>query len=670
MSQNHGIARIHELVAVLNQYRNEYYNLAAPSVSDAVYDRLFDELQALEHSTGCVMANSPTQTVGYPVVSSLKKVQHDIPLLSLDKTKQTTEVVTFIGNQPTLLSLKLDGLTIELIYEQGQLIQASTRGDGDVGEDITHNIRAIAGIPQSIFYRDRLVVTGECFIRKDDFEELKATLVDSTGKPYKNGRNLASGSIRLLDSATCAKRRLRFLPFGVLEGLDQHPVFNCDSKLVRLTMLERQGFGACPKREFSCPPVSALELENAMDELQQASKDLSLPIDGMVITYDSISYSKGCGRTGHHYKDGLAFKFEDDFTETVLREVEWNPTRNGIIAPVAIFEPVEIDGCQVSRATLHNLTIIKGLGLKLGDRILVSKRNMIIPKVEQNLDLDGGVLEFPTVCPCCGGTTSIRLGADDKEPCEFLCCTNPDCSDQFLRKLVHFVSKKALDIDGLSDATLAKFIDQGWLGAYLDIFHLDEHREEIVQMDGFGEKSFQKLWEAIQQSRSTTFERFVVALDIPMVGRTASRTLAKQFGSDLDRFLSAAKERYDFSTLEDFGPTLCGNLYDWFAKEENLMLVEQLRDELTLEAPAEIAVESTENPFAGKTVVVTGTLEHFTRESIQEKLFSLGAKAAGSVSKNTDFVIAGDKAGSKLTKAQSLGVAVLTEQQFLTMLDE
>ena len=665
--RNSKMEQIRELTVQLNQYRHEYYNLAAPSVSDAVYDRLFDELSNLERETGCVMANSPTQTVGYPAVSSLSKVTHDIPLLSLEKTKSITELVDFVELQPIYLSLKLDGLTIKLVYEDGTLQQASTRGDGEKGENVTHNIRAVAGVPQHIAYSARLVVTGECFIRRKDFKELQATLLDSSGKPYKNGRNLASGSIRLLDSAACATRRLTFLPFGVLEGLDDIISEQAhDSKSARLGVLAELGFGQCPAVLFD-QPVSAMNMESNIKEMTRIADALDLPIDGMVVTYDSIPFSKACGRTGHHYKDGLAFKFEDGMEETVLREVEWNPTRNGVIAPVAIFDPVEIDGCQVSRATLHNLTVIKRLGLKLGDRILVSKRNMIIPKVEQNLDRSAGVLEFPTACPCCGGATSIRLGADDKEPCEFLCCTNPDCSDQFLRKLVHFVSKKALDIDGLSEATLTKFIEQGWLGSYLDIFHLDEHREEIIAMDGFGEKSYQKLWTAIQQCRSTTFERFVVALDIPMVGRTASRALAKQFGNNLEQFLQAAKERYDFSVLEDFGPTLCGNLHDWFTHSENLELVTQLRTELTLEASTEVFTERMENPFAGKTVVVTGTLEHFTRESIQEKLFSLGAKAAGSVSKNTDYLIAGEKAGSKLTKAQSLGVPVLTEQEFLSM---
>lgn len=659
--------RIQDLVVQLNQYRHEYYNLSAPSVPDAVYDRLFDELAELEKETGCVMANSPTQTVGYPLVSELEKVSHEIPLLSLGKTKQVAELADFIGTQAVRLSLKLDGLTIKLVYEHGRLVQAATRGDGEVGADVTHNVGAITGVPLRIPYHGRLVVSGECFIRKSDFKELQATLMDSAGKPYKNGRNLASGSIQLLDAAICAKRRLSFLPFGVLEGLDDQLLIAHDSKNMKLTELERLGFGKCPSFFLYQPPVTAADLETWIDELKEIAEKEDLPIDGMVVSYDNIPYSQSCGRTGHHFKDGLAFKFEDGLVESVLREVEWNPTRNGMIAPVAIFDPVEIDGCQVSRATLHNLSIIKALDLNIGDRILISKRNMIIPKVEQNLDYGTGSMDFPTICPCCGHPTSIKLGAGE-EPSEMLFCTNPECSDQFLRGLVHFVGKKALDIDGLSETTLSKFVEQGWIGAWCDIFHLDEHREEIIGMEGFGVKSYEKLWEAIQKSRNTTLERFVVALDIPMVGRTASRALVKRFNGDLDAFIQAAIDRYDFSTLEDFGSTLCGNLHDWFTHEENLTLVEQLRAEVTLQAPAAASTVQAENPFAGKTIVVTGTLEHFSREGISEKLISLGAKAVGSVSKNTDYVIAGEKAGGKLTKAQSLGVPVLTEQQFLDML--
>ena len=662
---NTEIKRVHELVEVLNRYRNEYYNLSAPSVDDAVYDRLFDELVALEQSTGCVMGNSPTQSVGYAVVSKLKKVSHEIPLLSLGKKKSLQQLLDFQDGRVSILSLKLDGLTIKLTYENGELQQGATRGDGEVGSDITHNTPAITGIPQKIPYRGRLVVTGEAFIHKADFKRLKATIMDHTGKPYKTARNLASGSVQLFSPAACAQRCLYFLPFGVLEGLDE-PGRDGNSKSVKLQTLMEFGFGRCPHLLLYKQPLLE-EMAQWIDELKQKAEELDIPIDGMVLTYDDIAYSKSCGRTGHHYKDGLAFKFEDGLVETVLRAVEWNPARSGLLAPVAIFDPVEIDGTEVSRATLHNLTFIKNLQLNVGDRILVSKRNMIIPRVEENLDRDGDMLDFPAVCPCCGQPTSIHLGGSD-DPSEFLYCDNPDCSDQFLRQLIHFVGKKAMDIDGLSTASIAKLVEQGWIGSCTDIYHLNEHREEIIALEGFGVKSYEKLWASIERSRTTTFERLVVALDIPLIGRTASRTLAKYFGSDLDAFVHAAMTKFDFTALEDIGETLSTNIQEWFAKEDNLELLALLRAEVTLQAPAEDAdTLPAESPFKEKTVVVTGTLEHFSRSEIEDLLANLGAKPAGSVSKKTDYVVAGDKAGSKLTKAQALGVAVLSEAQFMEM---
>lgn len=665
MNMNTEIKRVHELVDVLNRYRNEYYNLSAPSVDDAVYDRLFDELVALEKSTGCVMGNSPTQTVGYPVVSKLKKVSHEIPLLSLDKEKSLQRLLDFQDSRTSILSLKLDGLTIKLTYENGELQQAATRGDGEVGSDITHNTRAIKGVPQKIPYPGRLVVTGEAFIHKADFERLKATVMDHTGKPYKTARNLAAGSVKLFSPAVCAQRCLSFIPFGVMEGLDE-PGRDGNSKSVKLQTLTEFGFARCPHVLLYKQPMIE-EMEQWIDHLKQKADEMDIPIDGMVLTYDDISYSKSCGRTGHHYKDGMAFKFEDGLVETVLRKVEWNPSRSGLLAPVAIFDTVEIDGTEVSRATLHNLTFIKTLQLNIGDRILVSKRNMIIPRVEENLDRSGDMLEFPAACPCCGQPTSIHLGEGD-DASEFLYCDNPDCSDQFLRQLIHFAGKKAMDIDGLSTASIAKFVEQGWIGICTDIYHLDEHREEIIQLEGFGAKSYEKLWASIERSRDTTFERLVVALDIPLIGRTASRTLAKHFGSDLDAFVHAAMTKFDFTALEDIGETLSTNIQAWFAKEENLQLLDLLRAEVTLQAPQEEAADvQPAGPFSGKTVVVTGTLAQFSRTEIEELLARLGAKPASSVSKKTDYVVAGEKAGSKLTKAQALGVTVLSELQFVEM---
>ena len=446
------IAQQQELNTLLNQYRHEYYNLNAPTVSDEVYDRLFDKLRELEQTTGVQMANSPTQTVGWPAVSKLEKTIHIVPLLSLDKTKSSAELVSFMGDQLIMLMLKLDGLTVKLTYEGGVLVEASTRGDGNEGEIITHNARGITGIPTQIPYKNRLVVTGEAFIRPSDFETLKTTLLDSTGKPYKNGRNLAAGSVRLLDAADCRERCVTFMPFNVLEGFTGK-----ERKSDKLYYLPSLGFDLC-KFMVANRPLKQAEIDDGIQLLKKYAEDNDVPIDGIVMTYNDIAYSKTCGRTGHHYKDGLAFKFEDDLFETRLQYIEWTPSRTGEIAPVAVFEPVEIDGCTVSRASLHNLSFIEGLELMPGNRVLVSKRNMIIPHVEENLDRGGFCMEqaIPGQCPCCGQPTRIHENNDTKT----LFCDNPDCETRRLRKFVHFASQKAMDIEGLSEATLERLAPQ------------------------------------------------------------------------------------------------------------------------------------------------------------------------------------------------------------------
>lgn len=397
------VKRIKNLVKQLNEYRHAYYNQDAPLVSDAEYDRLFDELKELEEQTGFILSNSPTQTVGYYPVSELAKVTHPIPLLSLEKTKLISELLDFMKGQEVLFMLKLDGLTTKLIYEDGRLIQASTRGDGEVGEDITHNIPAFLNVPLTIPHKERLVITGESFIPTNDFERLKDTLRDGNGKPYKNGRNFASGSVRSLDPKNCIGRCVRFLPFNVLEGMEDVPF--PDSRACKLEGLTHLGFGYCPFFSISGTGLSKEYAEKFIQELVSTAANLHLPIDGIVMIFDSLSYSKSCGKTGHHYKDGLAYKFEDDTYETFLREIEWTPTRFGEIAPVGIFDTVEIDGCDVSRASLHNLTFIKNLELVPGCRILVSKRNMIIPHIEDNLDRGRYTDITPPVCPCCGSKT-------------------------------------------------------------------------------------------------------------------------------------------------------------------------------------------------------------------------------------------------------------------------
>ena len=503
--------RIQQLTNTLNRYRNEYYNLNAPSVSDEVYDRLFDELSMLERQAGYRMGNSPTQTVGYPAVSKLEKTKHMIPLLSLDKTKSCEELLAFMGDQSVMLMLKLDGLTIKLTYENGVLQEAATRGDGDEGEVITHNVTGISGIPSHIPFKERLVVTGEAFIRPSDFAVLQETLVDSTGKPYKNGRNLAAGSVRLLEAKVCKERRITFMAFNALEGLVTMAL-----KSERLQYLQSLGFPVCHYLK-SNRKMTLAELESGVKMLRDYAKKYDVPIDGVVMTYNDAAYSKSCGRTGHHYKDGLAFKFEDDLFQSVLRDIEWTLTRTGEISPVAVFDTVEIDGCAVSRASLHNLSFIEGLELMPGNRILVSKRNMIIPHVEENLDCGSFDLQsvIPAKCPCCGEPTRIHGGQEGGTKTLF--CDNEHCETRRLRQFVHFVGEKAMNIEGLSEATLEKFIGCGFLHSFMDIYQLDRYQKQIVRMEGFGEKSWQRLWDAIQRSRNTTFERYLIAMDIPMI---------------------------------------------------------------------------------------------------------------------------------------------------------
>lgn len=662
------IQRIKNLTDQLNRYRDEYYNRNTPTVSDAAYDRLFDELVSLEEETEVFMANSPTQTVGYPVVSVLLKVQHRIPLLSLEKTHLVSELLDFQKGRRVNLSLKLDGLTTEIIYEGGKLQRLSTRGDGDIGEDITHNACAISGIPQKIPYMDRLVVAGESFIRCSDFERMKDTLVDSTGKPYKNGRNLAAGSVRAYDSAVCAKRCLKFLPFSVNEGL-QDIEEKTDSKRAKLLKLVEFGFGKIRTVQFDYADEEMLELH--LNVLKQKAAEDDLPIDGAVLTFDEVSYSKSCGRTGHHFKDGLAFKYDDECFETCLDHIEWTPTRTGEISPVAVFDTVEIDGCDVSRASLHNLSFIEDLELMPGCRILVSKRNQIIPHVEDNLDRGHFSIEtlLPKNCPCCGKPTRIHTAPGRERTTKTLFCDNPDCDMQHLRRFVHFVSKKAMDIEGLSEATLERFIGRGWLHDFTDIYRLDEHRNEIVAMDGFGGKSWQRLWYAIEGSRNTTFERFLIAMDIPMIGNTASRALCRRFEGSLSEFEEAVWQQYDFTQLPDFGDTLHTNIHEWFKIEENLILWEDLKTMVNIEKK-EMNEQIQDNPFVGLTIVVTGKVEPYTRSEINAKIESLGAHAGSSVSKNTNYLICGENAGSKLEKARSLGAIVLSPSEFFAMAGE
>lgn len=661
--------RVRELTDLLNRYRHEYYNLNEPTVTDEVYDQLYDELEKLEESTGIRMSNSPTQTVGYPVVSDLQKVNHTTPLLSLEKTKSSKELLAFMKEHLFLLMLKLDGLTLKLTYENGLLMEAATRGDGDEGEIVTHNAQSIAGIPDKIPHQGRLVVTGEAFIRPSDFEVLRKTLTDSKGKPYKNGRNLAAGSVRLFDAATCKERRVTFMPFSVLEGFEQY-----EQKSQRLNQLWLLGFNVC-KCLTSLRPLKLEELDDGIQMLQKVARENDIPIDGIVVTYNDVAYSKSCGRTEHHYKDSMAFKFDDDQFESKLQKIECMPSRSGEITPVAIFDEVEIDGCQVTRASLHNISCIEALELMPGNRILVSKRNQIIPHIEENLDRGGFCLDsvIPRECPCCGQPTSIHETKSMVDGVERvirkLFCDNPACDTRRLRQFVHFAGDKALDIEGLSEAKLEVLIGRGFLHSLLDIYRLDEHRAEIVKMNGMGEKSWQRLWDAIQSSRNTTFERFLIAMDIPLVGNTVSRTLGREFHSSLAELERAVLQRYDFTRLPDIGETLHNNIYQWFHEEQNWYLWEGLQALVTIAPPAPCPAAE-DNPFAGLTIVVTGKVEPYTRKGINAKIEALGAHAGSSVSSKTNYLVCGENAGSKLDEARQLGVPVLSPAEFFRMAGE
>lgn len=663
------VERIHELVDRLNRYRDEYYNENNPSVDDSVYDHLYDELERLEKETGIILSNSPTQTVGYKAVSNLDKVTHPVPLLSLGKTKSVKDLISFLKKRAALLMLKLDGLTIKLVYEDGKLIEGSTKGDGEEGEIITHNVPAFRNVPLTIPYKNRLVITGEGFIHKSDFERLKGTLVGSDGKPYRNARNLAAGSIRCLNAETCKERDISFYAFNVLEGFEEFPDMN-DSRMCKLLSAKEFGVGICPFVTIS-PEITETELEAQIKALTELAELSDIPIDGMVVRFDELSYSQSLGRTGHHYNDGIAYKFEDDMYETIFRSIEWQTGRTGEIAPVAVFDTIEIDGCEVSRASLHNLSFIKNLELHPGCRILVSKRNMIIPHVEENLDRGKYQDMIPQICPCCNQETRIYSRTVEKDRIvETLHCDNPECADRILQQFVHFTEKKAMNIKGISEATLARLIELGYLKNFHDLYHLDRYREEIIALEGFGVKSYEKMQTAINESRNTTFARYLVAMNIPMIGRTASRELDRHFNGSLRKFELAAMEHFDFTCLQDFGETMRDNIHGWFHDSDHILLWRTLQKEFHFEERKEetIMTEKQNNPFAGCTIVATGKLENFTRDGINSKIISLGATTGNSVTKKTDYLICGEKAGSKLKKAQELGITILSEQQFIGMI--
>ena len=660
------IQRIKELVATLNKHRDTYYNQNFSEISDAEYDKMYDELIALEKSTGIVLSNSPSVTVGYEVKSELVKVKHSHPMLSLDKTKSSDELKKFAGDKDCILGLKMDGLSVLLTYENGQLVRGETRGNGEEGEEITHNVRVFENIPLHINYSEHLEVEGEAIITYNDFDKINDSIENSDNK-YKNPRNLASGSVRQLDSNIAANRHIRFVAWKVPTAIDNYEYNN--SLLHRLLYVKSLGFEVVPLLAYA-KNTDADHIEEMIESLKNHAQTMGYPIDGLVMTYNDIPYGESLGCTGHHPKHSIAFKFYDEEVETVLRNIEWTMGKTGTLTPTAVFDSVEIDGTIVERASVHNISILEDLALMVGDTIEVFKANSIIPQVKRNIsaenrDKDGSVtvLNLPTQCPVCGGDTEIRKDNNS----QILVCANDNCSGKLLGKLTHFVSKNAMNITGLSESTLEKFVNLGWINSFIDIYNLKNHQKEMMKLEGFGKKSVDKLLKAIEQSKNTTLDRFIYALCIPLIGKSASKTISKYCNGSFDTLYILYNESFDWTELDDFGFAMdlsFNNYWDEWWREINA-----LANIMNFEIQEN--KEIIDNPFNGKNLCVTGKLNHFNRDSINEKISSLGAKAVGSVSKNTSYLITNEASGSsKYKNAIELNIPILSEEEFLKMIGE
>lgn len=661
------IKRIKELVTQLNTYRNAYYNNSESQISDYEYDNLFDELKQLEDETGVIMSNSPTQTVGYEVKSKLEKVKHSHPMLSLDKTKSVDDLRTFAGSNDCVLSLKMDGLTVLLTYENGELIQAETRGNGEEGELITHNAKVFENIPLHIKYSGRLEIEGEAIITYPDFENINSKL--SEEDKYKNPRNLVSGSVRQLDSNIAAQRHIKFIAWKVpfIENVDE---VHGGSLLFRLIFVKELGFDVVPLLTYASNTSDYEDLEKMVDSLKNRAETSGFPIDGLVMAMNDIEYGESLGMTGHHPKHSIAFKFYDEEVTTTLKDVEWTMGKTGILTPTAVFEPVEIEGTTVERASLHNISVMKSLypaqwyeGLQLD----VYKANQIIPQVKRAYDpnrICSRRLFIPEKCPICGGKTSIIK----ENSSEVLACCNSECKGKLLGKLSHFVSKNAANIDGLSEQTLEKLIELGWLKSFKDIYRLSEHKDEMSKLDGFGKRSVEKLLDAIEKSRSITLDRFIFSLSIPLIGRSASKTIAKHFNNDYDNFHNALYCCFNFANLEDFGETMNKSLRLWYSENEHMM--RELVKEFTFEKVEE---KSSGVDLSGKTFVITGSLTHYkNRDELVDLITSMGGKVSGSVSAKTNYLLNNDinSTSSKNKKAKDLGIPIIMEEDFMKMIGE
>ena len=644
------LQRMKELVEKLDQAAKAYYQEDREIMSNQEYDSLYDQLEQLEKETGTVLTNSPTVRVGYEAVNELPKEEHPSPMLSLDKTKDREVLRGFIGNHKCLLSWKLDGLTIVLTYENGELVKAVTRGNGIVGEVITNNARVFKNIPLRIPYKGQLVLRGEAIITYSEFERINETIGDADAK-YKNPRNLCSGSVRQLNNEITAKRNVRFYAFALVSAQD---VDFSNSREQQFIWLKKQGFEVV---EYKV--VTSESLDEAMDYFSKTIVNNDFPSDGLVVTYDDIAYGESLGSTAKFPRNSFAFKWADEMRETKLVDMEWSPSRTGLINPVAIFEPVELEGTTVSRASVHNISIVKELQLGIGDTIKVYKANMIIPQIAENLTRSGNLV-IPDKCPVCGREARIRKEND----VETLYCMNPDCVAKKIKSFSLFTSRDAMNIDGLSEATLEKFIAMGFIHNFGDIFEIGKYKDQIVEMEGFGQKSFDNLMVSLEKAKETTLAKVIYSLGITGIGLANAKVICKYFDDDIEKIRYAEEE--EISSIEGIGPVIAGSLADYFKSAENNQKLDHLLSHLHLVHEE----TSAEQVFAGKTFVITGSVEHFSnRSEAKEFIEARGGKVTGSVTKKTDYLINNDKtsASSKNKKAQELGISILSEEDFLEL---
>ena len=645
--------RMKELVSLLNKASRAYYQEAQELMSNYEYDRLYDELKELEDELGITLSNSPTVNVGYEVVSELPKERHESPMLSLDKTKEVEELKNSVGDQKVLISWKMDGLTVVLTYRDGKLYKAVTRGNGEVGEVITNNAKVFKNVPVQIAYQGELILRGEAVIGYKDFEKINQEIEDVDAR-YKNPRNLCSGSVRQLNNQITAKRNVMFYAFTLVQadGVDFQ-----NSRACQMEWLKLQGFTTV---EYYMVTRDTVE-----DEVAKFSSKISendFPSDGLVLTYDDIAYGRSLGRTAKFPRDSFAFKWQDEIRETVLREIEWSPSRTGLINPVAIFDPVELEGTTVSRASVHNISIMEELELGIGDKIEVYKANMIIPQIAENLTRSG-VKDIPCKCPVCQGETKIRQVGNAKA----LYCMNPECQAKHVKSFALFVSRDALNIEGLSEATLEKFISRGYIHTFADIFHLDQYKEKIQKMEGFGEKSYKKLTESIEKARTTTLPRVIYSLGIAGIGLANAKVICRELKYDVESLLKVSEE--ELNEIQGVGEVLAKAFVGYFADAKHVENFRRLLNELTI--PKETVTK--QQIFEGVNFVITGSVKHFAnRGEVKELIESLGGKVTGSVTSKTNYLINNDvtSTSSKNKKANELGIPIISEETFLELVNQ